>query len=120
MDYLQAMWDGPGHLRYFLQPAVAILLALRDGRQDARMGRAPYLLSIFQERSRLGAKLRGLVQQLTLPLVLAIGLDMVLQAVIRGHIRPLFSVAFAVVFVVLPYVVIRALTNRVTRPHVHA
>lgn len=115
MEYLQAMWDGPGHLRYFLQPAVAILLALRDGRADARLGKEPYVVSIFHERAALGSKLRRLVQRLTVPLCVAIGVDLVLQEIIRGHVRPLFSAYFAALFVVVPYVLVRALTNRAAR-----
>ncbi len=116
MEYLQAMWDGPGHLRFIIQPMVAMLLAARDGRADADAGASPYIVSIFQERAHPGTKLRELVQRLTLPLCLAFGIDLVLQAVIRGQVRPLYSVAFACVFVVLPYAVVRALTNRAVSP----
>ena len=34
--------DGPLHFRFFLQPIMAALFALRDGRLDAKQGRDPY------------------------------------------------------------------------------
>ena len=45
--------SGAGRLRFLIQPAIAILLGVRDGRGDARAGRAPYLWSlVFEQKDR--------------------------------------------------------------------
>jgi hypothetical protein len=115
MEYIHEMWDGPGHLRFYLQPLLALLLALRDGAGDARAGRQPYLLSIIRARADRGTKLKQLLQTLSKPLAIAVVMDLIFQFIIRGTVRPLYSVIYASLFVALPYVVVRALTNRVVR-----
>ena len=39
--------DGPMAFRFILQPAMATIAAIRDGRKDARANRAPYLAANF-------------------------------------------------------------------------
>jgi hypothetical protein len=41
--HLLARLSGPGAFRFVLQPLVAVLLGIRDGRADAKAGRPPYL-----------------------------------------------------------------------------
>src|SRR5215510_16070968 len=48
---------GPGRFRFVLQPAVAILLGIRDGLLDARAGRPPYLYSLLFHQSQRGEQL---------------------------------------------------------------
>ena len=43
MDYIVALISGPGNLRFVVQPLIAILLAIRDGRNDAKAGTPAYL-----------------------------------------------------------------------------
>src|SRR5262249_32084810 len=44
---------GPGRFRFVLQPAVAILLGIRDGLGDSRANRPPYLYGVlFRRRHR--------------------------------------------------------------------
>ena len=40
-------FNGPFSLRLFLQPSMALLFALRDGRKDARDGADPYIWSLL-------------------------------------------------------------------------
>jgi hypothetical protein len=44
--FFEDLWArllGPGRLRFILQPTAAILLGVRDGKRDARIGRPPFL-----------------------------------------------------------------------------
>ena len=50
--------DGTFGFRFYMQPAMAILLAIRDGRADAKAWRAPYFWSLFAESENRGKKLR--------------------------------------------------------------
>ena len=40
--------DGPMRLRFMLQPTMAAIAGIRDGRQDARSGRAPYFVTVLR------------------------------------------------------------------------
>ena len=44
-----ARLDGPLHFRIILQPAMAIVCAIRDGLKDAGEGRRPYVYSLFTD-----------------------------------------------------------------------
>jgi hypothetical protein len=56
VDLLSAFWadvlarlDGPLHFRFFVQPLMAMLFAVRDGRRDARRGRSAYLWTFLTD-----------------------------------------------------------------------
>jgi len=46
MDYILELISGPGNLRFVVQPLIAIVLAIRDGRNDAKAGTPPYLYEL--------------------------------------------------------------------------
>jgi hypothetical protein len=109
------MWGGPGHFRFYFQPLVAIFLGLREGIADARAGRKPFGLYLFERRASFTHRFVGLVKHLAVPLAVAVAVSWVFQVIITGRIHPLASLLYATVFVALPYVVSRALSNRATR-----
>ena len=41
--------SGPLHFRIFLQPFMAVVFAVLDGRKDAHEGRAPYFWALFTD-----------------------------------------------------------------------
>ena len=45
--------------RFFLQPTMAILFAIRDGIKDARTGRSPYVWTILHKPEERRARLRA-------------------------------------------------------------
>ena len=98
---------GPGRFRFVLQPTVAILLGMRDGLLDARLGRPPYLYSLlfFQGRRELLWSLFNSVVNLTL---MGILLDSIAQWLILGASYPGAALVVGPVLITLPY----ALANR--------
>src|SRR5258707_10899729 len=80
--------SGPGTLRLVLQPLVAILLGIRDGRLDARAGRPPYLWSIFFHKGERRATARQGALAIAKPFVVAIVVDAVLSHMTMGAIYP--------------------------------
>jgi hypothetical protein len=40
--------DGPLHFRFFMQPAMAMIFAVIDGINDAKMGRPAYLWAMVK------------------------------------------------------------------------
>jgi hypothetical protein len=115
-DFIREMWGGPGHLRFFLQPLLAIILGIRDGVADARLERPPYILALATDRALRGKRVREMLKRLTVPLVLGIGLSVVFQLIIRDAVHPAAAVGYGIIFVAMPYMLARALSNRASRP----
>ena len=46
------MVGGRGTLRFFIQPALAVVLGIIHGLRDHRRGRAPYLIALVRARGR--------------------------------------------------------------------
>ena len=47
------------------------------------------------------------------PLIVAFVIDSILQRLINGHVRPLAAVIVGGLLVFLPFLIVRALTNRI-------
>src|SRR5919202_294509 len=56
---LLARLSGPGEFRFVWQPLVAVLLGVRDGMNDAKAGRPPYIWGLFFN----AAERRAMLQQ---------------------------------------------------------
>ncbi len=111
-DYLREMLGGPGAARFYVQPAIAILLGLRDGITDARAGMPPFLLALAtgagERTQRLGTALRRIL----VPACVAVGASCLFQYLIRSRIHVGYALLYAVIFVAVPYALARALGNR--------
>jgi hypothetical protein len=107
---------GPMTFRLILQPLMASLQGWRDGSRDARIGRPPYLWTMFTnpdgERARL---LNEGIHAVLRVVVLGFVMDVAYQWTVFGWIYPveLLIVVLALAFV--PYVLIRGVANRMTR-----
>jgi len=104
--------DGPGAFRFVLQPLVAMLLGVRDGRRDAGAHRRPYLSSCVFDVARRKASLRDGVAAIGTPFVIALVMDAALSVVIFGEIYPVSTLFVGVVLVALPYLLARDVTGR--------
>src|SRR5262245_46631810 len=106
---------GPGRFRFVLQPAVAILLGIRDGLLDARAGRLPYLSHVLFHRGQRGELLRGGFDSVVNLLLMGILLDAIAQWLILGASYPGAALVVGPVLITIPYVLARALENRAVR-----
>jgi len=102
---------GPGRFRFVLQPTVAILLGIRDGRLDARAGRPPYLHGVLFHRSR-GELLQSGFESVVNLMLMGILLDAIAQWLILGTSYPGAAIIIGPVLITLPYMLARALANR--------
>src|SRR5262245_55083459 len=111
---------GPLTLRLFLQPGVATFLAIRDGLQDARDGRPPHFWRMLTGPPE--ARLRRIKETWHAVLkvfIMAVLLDCVYQFIVFRWVYPGEAMITAVVLAILPYAILRGVTNRIARTRIH-
>ena len=59
LEELPRRFTGPGHLRFILQPMVAIVLGIRGGLADAKAGNPPFLFGLLFHTGRRKELLRS-------------------------------------------------------------
>ena len=109
--------EGPLAFRFYLQPIIASLLAIRDGRRDAVAGRPAYLWALFKEKDpdRRSALLRDGWHSIARVFVLALLMDLVYQVVVLKGLQPMQSILIAIILALVPYILLRGPVNRLSR-----
>jgi hypothetical protein len=105
---------GRGQMRLFLQPAMAIIIGVRMGITDAKLGDAPFLWRLATAADRRQVA-RDAFRKVLIPFCVAIAIDGVLQYLTLGYVRPLAAVIVGLMLIFAPFAISRALTNRVYR-----
>ena len=106
---------GPMTFRFVLQPAMAAIAALRDGVNDARLGRTPYLSAIVRGVEGRGARLwEGIVSTARI-LILGVVMDVIYQLVFLDTFYPAESAIIAVLLAFVPYALLRGPFARIVR-----
>ena len=114
VQYLHEMATGPGHLRILIQPTIAVLFGIRDGRMDSHAGQRPFGVVFRATRGAARwAHVKHNLRRILVPLCLAIILSMVFQYVVRRSVHLLPAFLFAAIFVALPYLAAREISNRI-------
>jgi hypothetical protein len=112
LDELPQRFVGPGWFRFFLQPAIALVLGVRSGLADARAGNPPYLFGLIFAAGRRGELLHSGLAAIRNLLAMGIILDVVFQWVLYRSVHPGAALLVGPILVGGPYVLSRALTNR--------
>jgi hypothetical protein len=110
-----ARLSGPGRLRFIVQPTVAIFLGLRSGIKDAHLGLPPFLWALTFHKAHRLELLRSAFASIRDLLAIAIVLDVISQFLIFHEVRPGAALLVGPVLITAPYVLARALTNRIVR-----
>ena len=107
---------GPLTFRLFLQPGVAPFFALRDGAKDARDGRPPHVWRMVtgppEARRR---RLRETWSAVGKVFIMAAVVDWVYQWITIRWIYPVESIVTATILAVVPYMLLRGVTNQIVR-----
>jgi hypothetical protein len=106
--------SGPMHFRLVLQPLMAIIFAIRDGRRDGREGRAAYFWALFTDPGHRRDMLRSGWKSVGKVFVIAIILDAVYQYIELKWFYPGEAVVVALILAIVPYLLIRGPANRLT------
>src|SRR5262249_44270276 len=105
-EYLHQMLTGPGHLRFLLQPVVAILIGVLDGLRDSHAGHGPFWRWVWSRPGgERGRRLTEGLHHLVVPLCLGLGLSLVFQYVNRRSVHLIPALVAALFLVALPYAI---------------
>ena len=113
IENLGSRTSGPLHLRFFLQPAMALLLGIGDGLKDAREQRPAYFWSIFTRRDDRAQLVKSGLKSVAKLLCIALVLDAIFQAIGFRWFYPGEAILVALTLAFVPYLVIRGPANRV-------
>jgi hypothetical protein len=106
---------GPMTFRFILQPAMAIIAALRDGFRDARLGRRPYVWALIHgvrdPQGRSGRLWEGIVSTARI-LILGVVMDIIYQWRVLDTFYPGQSAVIAILLAFIPYLLLRGPFDR--------
>ena len=110
--------DGPMTFRFILQPAMAIIAALRDGVHDARLGRRPYLWALLHgvrdPQGRSGRLWEGIIATARI-IILGVFMDTIYQWVVFKTFYPVQAAVIAILLAFVPYLLLRGPLERLAR-----
>jgi hypothetical protein len=104
---------GPLEFRLYLQPAVAVIYAFRDGRRDAVAERPPYLRELIANPLRRGELLYEGWKSIARVFLLAVIIDVVYQHLALPAIYPDEALIASFTLAVIPYLLMRGPVNRI-------
>ena len=107
--------DGVMRFRFILQPVMAAIAALRDGVEDAKLGRSPYIWTLLNSPSERGGRLAEGVISTARVLLLGLCMDTVYQLMVLKTFYPAEAVIVAIVLAFVPYLILRGPIARIAR-----
>lgn len=107
--------SGPFAFRFFLQPAVAILFAIRDGMKDAQERRRAYFWSLLTGQHDRRALLREGWTAVARVIALGVVMDLIYQLIVFRRVYPLQLVVIVLLLALVPYLVMRGPVNRIVQ-----
>jgi len=108
--------DGPMRFRFVLQPPLmATIVAIRDGRKDARSGRSPYLATVLGNPRERAGRLREGLDATARIIALGLVMDVIYQAIVFKTFYPDQALVVALVLAFVPYLIIRGVWLRASR-----
>jgi hypothetical protein len=106
---------GPMTFRFLVQPAVAIIFAIRAGLKDARENEPPFLWALLSIPGSRQERLRQVWKDVGKVFVVALILDSIYQVMVHAGIFTLELLITATLLALVPYLVSRGLVTRISR-----
>ncbi len=107
--------DAPMRFRFILQPLMAAIAAILDGRKDARTGRAPYFWTLLTNPRQRVERLQEGLNATARIILLGLLMDAIYQIIVLKRFHPAEAVIVALLFAFVPYVIIRGPAVRIAR-----
>jgi hypothetical protein len=112
---LLARPSGPMSFRFLLQPTMAAIYGILDGRRDARKHRAPYLWTIVNDPEKRRARIREGFAHTAKIVVLGLAMDVIYQFIAFRMFYVVEALIVVFVLAIVPYVIVRGVTDRIGR-----
>src|SRR5262245_38368418 len=93
---------GPGRFRFVLQPLIAVILGIRSGLADARMGRPPYLWALLFRPELRRELLKNSLSTIANLVLMGVLMDSIFQWLILGHSYPGAALVVGPVLIAAP------------------
>lgn len=106
---------GPLSFRFLLQPAMATIVAVRDGIKDARTGRSPYFWTVLTSKAERVGRLREGMKATARIIALALAMDVAYQVMVFGTLHIGVAMVIALMLAFFPYLLLRGPIARVVR-----
>jgi hypothetical protein len=107
--------SGPMHFRVYLQPTIAMVLAIMAGIADAKAGKPPYFWSVFTDPAHRAELVREGWKDVGKVFMLAIVLDVIYQFIVARFVYPGEALLVALLLAIGPYLFVRGLSTRIAR-----
>jgi hypothetical protein len=107
--------DGAMHIRFFIQPALASLIAIHAGWKDASVGRPPFLWGAFMNIGYQRKFFHQGWKDLRIALAIGTTIDIIYQLLTVQWIYPLELIFTVTLLVIVPYMLLRDPVNRIAR-----
>ena len=107
--------DAPMRFRFVLQPLMAAIAAIHDGREDARVGRSPYIATVLRNPQERVGRLREGLNATARIILLGLVMDVIYQLLVLKTFYPNEALVIALLIAFLPYLIIRGLVLRIAR-----
>jgi len=104
--------NGPMNFRMFIQPLMAIIYAVIDGRKDALAGKPPYFWALFVDSDHRRNLMRSGWKSVGKIFLIGLILDAVYQFITVRWFYPLEALVTAVILAIIPYLIVRGPVNR--------
>jgi hypothetical protein len=111
--------DAPMRFRFVLQPIMAAIAAVHDGREDARIGRSPFFVTLLRNPQERIGLLREALNATARIILLGLVMDVIYQAMVLKTFYPNEALAIALLLAFVPYLIIRGLVLRIARSQMH-
>ena len=106
---------GPMTFRLFMQPTVAMILAIRAGLRDAKTGRMPYLQAVLKHQGGRHDLLLDAWKDVGRVFVAGVLIDAIYQAIVLHWFYPFEALIVAAMLALVPYALFRGPAARVMR-----
>jgi hypothetical protein len=107
--------SGPMAFRFLLQPAMASILAVRDGIKDAHLGRSPYFWTVLSDPEQRWPRIHEGLIATGRVILLGLIMDAIYQLRVLDTFYPGEAAIVALLLAFLPYLLIRGFAARVAR-----
>lgn len=101
--------------RFFIQPGVALVFAIRAGWRDARLGKPSILCDLLSDPMTRHERFRQVWKDVGTVFLVALVLDSIYQIIVQGGIFALELLITATLLALVPYVVARGLFTMVAK-----